>query len=173
MIFWSFWDAPSFPCRRQKNRTQLTDPMSTTETMQLYYDRPTSNGKTIHLDEPIPDGGFDHFPSFSSIIIIWRREEGLANLIMFAFLGFISKKIFNAAPITNIENPSRPGPIKECESRKLYSGWKVKLQTGNYGLFWCSRLWTRWEESTSCPVKISTASTDQWQTSWNRTLETC
>ncbi|CCD68218.1 uncharacterized protein CELE_F38B6.2 [Caenorhabditis elegans] len=66
----------------------LFDPMSTTETMQLYYDRPTSNGKTINLDEPIPDGGF------------------------------ISKKIFNAAPITQIENPSRPGPIKEY--RKLW-----------------------------------------------------
>uniref|UniRef100_A0A1I7TIX3 Doublecortin domain-containing protein n=3 Tax=Caenorhabditis TaxID=6237 RepID=A0A1I7TIX3_9PELO len=56
--------------------------------MQLYYDRPTSNGKTINLDEPIPDGGF------------------------------ISKRIFNAAPITQIENPSRPGPIKEY--RKLW-----------------------------------------------------
>ncbi|CAI5453865.1 unnamed protein product [Caenorhabditis angaria] len=66
----------------------LFDPLSTTETMQLYYDRPTSNGKMIPLDEPIPDGGF------------------------------ISKKIFNAAPITQIENPTRPGPIKEY--RKLW-----------------------------------------------------
>uniref|UniRef100_A0A8R1DHC1 Uncharacterized protein n=1 Tax=Caenorhabditis japonica TaxID=281687 RepID=A0A8R1DHC1_CAEJA len=69
--------------------------MSTTETMQLYYDRPTSNGKSIHLDEPIPDGGF------------------------------ISKKIFNAAPITNIENPTRPGPIKEYKKRWIVLVFKT------------------------------------------------
>ncbi|CAD6185327.1 unnamed protein product [Caenorhabditis auriculariae] len=66
----------------------LFDPLSTTETMQFYYDRPSKEGKTINLDDPIPDGGF------------------------------FSKRIFNAAPITNIENPQRPGPVKEF--RKLW-----------------------------------------------------
>ncbi|PAV77861.1 hypothetical protein WR25_19988 [Diploscapter pachys] len=66
----------------------MFDPLSPTETMQLYYDRPSKEGKTIALDEPIPDGGF------------------------------IAKRIFNASPMTNIENPQRPGPVKEY--RKLW-----------------------------------------------------
>ncbi|CAI4224936.1 unnamed protein product [Auanema sp. JU1783] len=66
----------------------MFDPLSPTETMQFYYDRPSSAGKIIDLEEPISDGGF------------------------------LSKRIFNANPLTNIENPSRPGPPKEY--RKLW-----------------------------------------------------
>uniref|UniRef100_A0A1I7XU83 Uncharacterized protein n=1 Tax=Heterorhabditis bacteriophora TaxID=37862 RepID=A0A1I7XU83_HETBA len=52
--------------------------------MQLFYDRPSKMGKVIDLEERIADGGF------------------------------ISKKIFNAIPMTNIENPQRQGPLKDC-----------------------------------------------------------
>ena len=48
--------------------------------------RPSTPGKLIDLEEPIADGGF------------------------------IYKKIFRADPSTNIENPLRPGPNKECLS---------------------------------------------------------
>ncbi|XGW32795.1 hypothetical protein V3C99_017368 [Haemonchus contortus] len=62
----------------------LFDPLSSTETMQLYYDRVPEGDRYVDLEKPIEDGGF------------------------------ISKRIFNAPPQTNIENPKRPGPIKEC-----------------------------------------------------------
>ncbi|CAI2357300.1 unnamed protein product [Caenorhabditis sp. 36 PRJEB53466] len=45
-------------------------------------------------------------------------DFGHGSFVHVILFGFISKKIFNAAPITNIENPSRPGPIKEY--RKLW-----------------------------------------------------
>ncbi|KAK5967903.1 hypothetical protein GCK32_020575, partial [Trichostrongylus colubriformis] len=65
----------------------LFDPLSSTETMQLYYDRVSEGDRYVDLEKPIEDGGF------------------------------ISKRIFNAPPMTNIENPKRPGPIKEYRKR--------------------------------------------------------
>ncbi|EPB80862.1 hypothetical protein ANCCEY_00064 [Ancylostoma ceylanicum] len=67
-----------------KIQENFTDPLTPTESMQLYYDRSSEGGRYVDLTKPIPDGGF------------------------------ISKRIFNAAPMTNIENPQRPGPNREC-----------------------------------------------------------
>ncbi|CAJ0610163.1 unnamed protein product [Cylicocyclus nassatus] len=66
----------------------LFDPMTPTESMQLYYDRSSEGGRYVDLTKPIADGGF------------------------------ISKKVYNAPPITNIENPQRPAPNREY--RKLW-----------------------------------------------------
>ncbi|CAJ0584656.1 unnamed protein product, partial [Mesorhabditis spiculigera] len=57
----------------------MFDPVSVTETLQFYYDRPSRGGKVLDLEEPVDDGGF------------------------------ISKKIYNAHPVTNMdEQQKRP-----------------------------------------------------------------
>ncbi|VDL70466.1 unnamed protein product [Nippostrongylus brasiliensis] len=71
----------------------LFDPLSATETMQFYYDRVSEGDRYLDLEKPIADGGF------------------------------ISKRIFSAPPMTNIENPKRPGLLKEL--REYRKRWVV------------------------------------------------